>query len=149
MDKINSLREHLVARVSPLNTDPDRLLIFVDKGKLASKGLTLSFEYRYTAHVIITEFAGHADAVMVPVIEWYKRHQPDTDIQDGVRFEADILNHASVDLSLYLDLTERVIVTQDADGRVTDVHHCGEPTLDNEVFPWPPELLINGAAHGG
>lgn len=149
MDKIISLREHLTAKVSRLSQDPDRMLVFVDKGKLASKGATLSFEYQYTAHVIITEFAGHADEVIVPVIEWYKRNQPDTDIQAGLRFEADILNHTSVDLSLYLDLTERVIVTQDAEGQVTDVHHCGEPVVDTRIIPWPPELMINGSANGG
>lgn len=144
MDKIISLREHLLDRVPGLKNDPDRLLIFVGKGKVISNSVSLSFQYEYTVNVIITDFNGHADSVMIPVLAWYKRNQPDKIFPCALSFEAEILNHQSVDLSVDLDLTENVIVTQDNEGNVSSHHHCPEPEIDTRVTSWPAELFVNG-----
>ncbi|RMA08003.1 phage tail protein, partial [Providencia stuartii] len=53
--------------------------------------------------------------VFAVVIEWLKEHQPDIlanpdKRSTGIRFEADILNSQSANISIDLKLTERVIV---------------------------------------
>lgn len=138
MLKPNSLRAHLVAAVPELKRDPDKLAIYVRDGKLATTGAgSLSFEYRYTLNLVLLDYASHADAVMVPVLAWLRLHQPEIadnpELRDkAVRFEVEFLNAKTVDLSVELDLTERVIVKR-RDGtpaggpQAFDVRHVGEP----------------------
>ena len=145
MNKLKSLRDYLLANIPTLAQNPERLLIFADKGKIVSNSLSLSFEYDYTVNLIVTDFAGDANIVMVSVLAWYKQNQQDKVFPCSIDFEAEILDHQSVDLSLKLPLTERVIVSKDAEGN-TEMHYCDEPVIDTEVISWPSHLFINGEA---
>ena len=146
MNKLKSLRDYLLANIPTLAQNPERLLIFADKGKIVSNSLSLSFEYDYTVNLIVTDFAGDANMVMVSVLAWYKQNQQDKAFPCSIDFEAEILDHQSVDLSLKLPLTERVIVTVDTEGNITDMHRCDEPVIDTEIINWPANLHINGEA---
>ncbi|SFB45463.1 P2 phage tail completion protein R (GpR) [Pseudomonas sp. NFIX10] len=132
MNKPESLRTHLLATIGELKHNPDRLLIFIDNGKVrCTAAASLSFEYSFDLQVILTDFAGHPDSVMLPVLCWLKVNQADllenlNKSAEGIQFEADILDNSKVDLSLTLPLTERVIVGKDADGK-TAIRHLGEP----------------------
>ena len=134
MIKPASLREHLVAALPDLARDPDRLLVFIDQGTLAATFAPgLSFEYRYTLNLILTDFAGHPDAVMVPLLSWIRRHQPDLlanrDRRDQIAFQADILGNDKVDLDIKLPLTESVGVHRSNDGNFA-IEHYPEPELE-------------------
>ncbi|MFY1021518.1 phage tail protein [Ectopseudomonas khazarica] len=132
MNKANSLKQHLLAEVPELQGNPDKLLVFIDQGRARSTVATgLSFEYGYTLNAILTDFAGHPDAVIIPVIAWMKVNQPDlmenlAQAKDAIQFEADILANDLVDMSITLPLTERVIVKQQPDGTL-DITHADEP----------------------
>ncbi|MGA5935743.1 phage tail protein, partial [Escherichia coli] len=53
--------------VTVLKTNPDMLRIFVDNGSIASTlAASLSFEKRYTLNVIVTDFTGDFDLLIVP-----------------------------------------------------------------------------------
>lgn len=134
MLKPESLRRHLEATAPWVAAHPDRLLTFIDEGDVRSTlRAGLSFEYRYTLNFIATDFEGHADTLIVPILLWLRRYQPEM-LQNpelmraGFSFEADILTHQTMDLSIKLQLTERVIVsTVDGAMRAT---HADEPALD-------------------
>lgn len=132
MNKPESLRKHLLVTVSELKHNPDRLLMFIDNGKVrCTAAASLSFEYSFDLQIILTDFAGHPDSVMLPVLGWLSMHQSEllenlNKSADGIRFEADILDNSKVDMSLTLPLTERVVVGQDGKGNTT-VRHPGEP----------------------
>ena len=132
MNKHESLRAHLLATVAELRHNPDLLLIFIDNGKVrCTAAATLSFEYSYDLQIIFTAFAGHPDSVMLPVLGWISINQPELlenyeKMQNGIQFEADILDKDKVDLGLTLRLTERVVVGTDAQGNTT-VKHADEP----------------------
>ena len=132
MNKPESLRAHLLTTVAELKHNPDRLLIFIDNGKIrCTAATTLSFEYSFDLQVILTEFAGHPDSVMLPLLGWISVHQSEllenlNKSAAGIQFEADILDNSKVDLSLTLPLTERVVVGKDAEGKTT-IRHPGEP----------------------
>ena len=132
MNKPESLRAHLLTTVAELQHNPDLLLIFIDNGKVrCTAAATLSFEYSYDLQIILTAFAGHPDSVMLPVLRWISINQPELlenyeKMQNGIQFEADILDKDKVDLGLTLRLTERVVVGTDAQGNTT-VKHAGEP----------------------
>ena len=149
MNKLKNLREHLLANVPELNKSPECLLTFVDKGKVVSNSLSLCFEYDYTANVIMTDFIGDSDKVMVVVLAWYQQHQQDKCFPANIEFEADILDNKAVDLSIKIVLTERVIVAKNTSGQIESITHPPEPMLDTETFAWPPDLFINGEANGG
>lgn len=138
MNKPDSLRNHLLEAVPGLKRNPDRLLMFVDEGKVrCTAAASLSFEYGYNLQIILTDYAGHPDDVMVPLLGWLKVNQSELlenldKSKEGVKFEADILDRSKVDLSITLPLTERVIVGTDDQGKTT-VKHAGEP----QPSQWP------------
>jgi hypothetical protein len=132
MNKPESLRAHLLATVAELKHNPDRLLIFIDNGKVrCTAAASLSFEYSFDLQVLLTDFAGHPDSVMLPLLGWLSVHQSEllenlNKSAAGIQFEADILDNSKVDFSLTLPLTERVVVGKDAEGNTT-IRHPGEP----------------------
>lgn len=103
MLKPDSLRRALTDAVTVLKTSPEMLRIFVDNGSIASTLATsLSFEKRYTLNVIVTDFTGDFDLLIVPVLAWLRENQPDIMTTDegqkkGFTFYADINNDSSFD----------------------------------------------------
>jgi hypothetical protein len=78
MIKPASLRAAIVAAVPDLAANPDKLQVFVDAGNLvATNTKTLSFEYRYTINLILLDFAGDEDTIMMALLIWVRRHQSD------------------------------------------------------------------------
>lgn len=116
MLKPGHLHAHLLAASPELRTNPDKVIVLVKSGQIvAAAAGSLSFEYRYTLNIVLLDYSGHADALIVPVLEWLQTHQielfDNPDLREkSFRFEAEFLNKHTVDLSLELDLTERVIV---------------------------------------
>jgi hypothetical protein len=128
MYKATSLREHLTNANPDLKQNPDKLLVFVDQGHVIATGTaSLSFEYQYRLNIIITDYSGNEDAIMVPLLAWVALHQADLlgnpDLRKtGIGFEVDFNNHESVDLSITLSLTERTIVTKKEGGQLSIAH---------------------------
>lgn len=132
MNKAVSFRRAIADAVPELHDDPDKLLVFVDAGRvIATNAPSLSFEYRYTLNTVITDFAGDADVVFVALIAWVRRNQSDLfanadDRQNGIAFEVDHLTQTTCDLSIRLNLAESVVVGIDAAGART-IQHVDEP----------------------
>lgn len=130
MKKPDGLKRVLLAAVPGLAADPTRLSIFVDKGKIGARGTgSLSFEYSYTLNVVLQDYAGDVDALMVPVLAWIAEVQPelfDKDPREPFSFEVELLDGAAVDVSIDLDLTELVRVVPKPGGGYF-VTHLDEP----------------------
>ncbi|GJH39065.1 phage tail protein [Paraburkholderia hospita] len=135
MDKANSVRAALNAAMPDLVTNPEKLKIFADAGKIvASMAATDSFDYQYTLNVILLDFTGDPDFVFLALVKWMRVNQPDmllaVDRRDtALTYEADFNDDTSVDLSIKLALTESVVAN--ADGTVT---HVVEPVCDGDVW---------------
>ncbi|PRC90873.1 phage tail protein [Solimicrobium silvestre] len=132
MYKPPNLRQHLTNAIPDLKQNPDKLLIFADQGHTVASGTgSLSFEYQYRLNIIITDFSGDPDAIMVPLLAWITVHQiellanPDLR-KKGIGFEVDFNNHETIDISIALNLTERTIVKQQ-DGGKLQITHPPEP----------------------
>lgn len=132
MYKPKSLRAHLTAVSAELRQNPDKLLIFAESGNTVATGTaSLSFEYRYKLNIIITDYSGSEDALMVPLLAWVQIHQHDlldnAELRKtGIGFDVDYNNHTSIDLAITLALTERVVVKPAGAGRL-EVTHLAEP----------------------
>ena len=135
MIKPDSLRAHLTNAIANLPRDPDRLLIFIDEGTLcATFSPCLSYEWRYTLHVIFTEFSGDPDAIMIALLAWVHDHEStlllNPEQQTAIQFEADILTNNSIDFAIKLPLRESVVVSV-REGGGYDAKHIAEPALEN------------------
>jgi len=134
MKKPESLKTLLIASVPGLKDKPENLAMFIDKGRIAAR-LTgsLSFEYRYTVNVVVQDFAGDVDVLFVPLLAWVADQQPDLlerDQQEPFSFESEILDGDLADISIDLELTERVKVERTDEGLV--VTHLDEPSRADE-----------------
>ncbi|OAE09995.1 phage tail protein [Pantoea sp. OXWO6B1] len=131
MNKPQSLREALNNAIPYLQQNPDRFHLFVDKGaSVGTSAASLSWEYRYTLNVVITDFTGDQNLLMAAVMYWLRTNQPDAlqnpnDREQLCTFEVDILGNDACDISINLKLTERVIA-EEVNG-VTEVRAVPEP----------------------
>ena len=137
MKKPAALRAHLTRWVPDLAANPDKLHVFIEKGRVATKiGAGLGFEYRYTLQLIVTDFAESPDVLSVPLLVWIQTNQPDllldTEKRDSaIAFEAEIVDHDKIDIALTLDLSERVLVRPVTGGY--ECEHIGEPPLPDDL----------------
>ena len=153
MYKPASLRRHLGATVPDLQTNPDKLSILVRQGRtVCAGGASLSFEYHYTVQLVVLDYAGEADHLMLPLLVWLRTHQREYFDnaewrEQRLRFEAEYLNSTTIDLTIELDLTERVAVAvQDpadhlAPGRFTLQHLSEPPAIQSLDLPAVWELF--------
>jgi hypothetical protein len=141
MIKLAALREVAKAAIPALAKDPSKLLVFADEGKTVAHGTgSLSFEYHYTGHLILTDMSDGADEVMAALLAWAQVNQPEllavNDERHNITFEVDIVNHDAFDLSIKVPLTETVRVTTDAAG-ARHIHHVQE-----EAPEWMRQGLV-------
>ena len=133
MKKPADLRAHLTAAVPVLAKHPDKLHVFIEKGAIATKpGASMSFEYRYTLQLVVTDYSEPADTLIVPLLAWLSINQPDLIADPDKRaktigFEAELIDHDQADIALTLELSERVIVTEVEGGY--SCAHLDEPPL--------------------
>lgn len=142
MLKPNSLRAHLTAAVPGLARDPDNLVMLVDNGCIIATGTAaLSWQYRYTLSVLVLDWAGHADALIAPLLAWARRHQPDlfdnpTKREQAISFQVEMLSTSTADIHLSIDLTEDVLARQrpgEPPGALNLIHKDEPPPQ-----PWAP-----------
>lgn len=117
MNKLISLRDHLLSIQDEIRLEPEDLLTFGDKGTLhsAAYGTNQHFELSYQANIIIKNYSGNALQLLFWVLSWFHQKQPDHKPDDAT-FDVDLLNEKSVDISFTLPLTETVKVENTVDG---------------------------------
>ncbi|HEX8402227.1 MAG TPA: phage tail protein [Allosphingosinicella sp.] len=154
MLKPDLLRAALVAAVPELARDPDKLTLFVEKGRIAARaGPANGFEYRYQLQAVLLDFTGHPDAVMIAVLNWIHDHQPELLLNhsagnEAISFDADIIDADTIDLAFTLELNEAVTFTPRAGGGF-DATHRGEPQLVDALLGIPATTLLGEIYLGG
>lgn len=132
MLKLNEVREIIVRANRYLQDNPDKLQVFIDSGKIVSTGAnSLSFEYDYTLTVIVQDFNGHADLIVLPLLVYLRTNQPElfenyNKSKELIQFDVEFLDQSSIDLMLKINLTERVLVRDDGAGKLR-AEHVAEP----------------------
>lgn len=115
MLKPKSLQKALNDAVPVLKANPEMMRIFIDSGSIgATLAASLSFENRYTLNVVVTDFTGDLDLLLVPVGAWLRENQPDIMTTEegkkqGFTYIADINNNESLDVSINLRLTSQSV----------------------------------------
>lgn len=120
MKKHASLRAYLLERTPWLHNDPTRLATFVENGQLVAKGDgsissgSLCYEQQYRLTLVVLDFADDPEEIIVPIYEWLTVNQPDFMLnpgwqKTGFSFEVEVINEDLCDLTISLQLTERII----------------------------------------
>ncbi|WP_313118527.1 phage tail protein [Pantoea septica] len=140
MLKPQQLRRAMTDSVPELQRNSDALNVFIDSGRIVSTlASSLSFEYQYRLNMVITDYADNIDLLIVPLLEWLRTNEPDIMATEekrrtGFTFTADVISDTTSDISIELQLSERVIVKQ-VDGAL-HVTHVGENPLPyNDAQP--------------
>lgn len=113
--KLTSLRTYLDSKVPFLKDNPENLYLFVENGRIISTlEETPSFEYEYTANIIIEHYSGDQNVLIAVANDWLRKNQSDisansTKRQQDFKFEAVILDNTTAHISIELNLTERVL----------------------------------------
>ena len=127
MKKLTDLRQHIENRVPELQRGPDRLICFIEDGQIEFwPGPSLNHQYRIPARIIVTDYRGEADDIIVPILEWLQHKEPGQDPKNTISLDVEVLSNDAVDLSVTLNLTERVIVSG-APGSYTIEHVIPQP----------------------
>lgn len=132
MYKPDSLRTFLTTAVPELASTPDQLLIHIGSGGVVTTlAPGLSWEYRYTLHVVLPVLAVDLDVIFAPLTDWLRVHQPDAVASSQlngelVKFEVGTFDSAKDDLAITLQLTERAVCKPRAGGGY-DITHPLEP----------------------
>lgn len=136
MKKPNQIRAVIEQSNPEFIRNPERLQLFVDQGQIISTGTaSLSFEYRYNLHIIITDYADDIARIIVPLLAYIKTNQPELfenpqRRENGIKYELDYNNNDTMDLLIDIQLTERVVTTQQ--GENTNIKYAPEPVWDKE-----------------
>lgn len=124
MKKLHSLRAYLLERIPGLKRDPDRFLTFIEDGTIEfHRGAHLSHQYRVPVRIVLTDHAGELDTVIIPLLQWLGRYQPDLVPEEAVSFQAELLSNNAWDLAIDVTLTERVVALVDCDAGTIHVDH--------------------------
>lgn len=132
MKKLQDLREYLLSKIPDLSRNPDQILTFVENGKIKfSPGHwygNYSHNYQMPARIIITDWRKPVDDIVLPLLEWMNVREPGFNPETAISFECEIIDKETVDISLTIEITERVIVKY-ADGKQSVEHVLPEPVL--------------------
>jgi hypothetical protein len=145
MRKANELREYLTRHNRFLNEYPDRLHVFVEQGSIhCTATRSLSHEYRFTLTIVVTDYAGPTDALMLPLLAWIRIKQPEllanpTRRENAISFDVELLDHNAADVEIKIPLTERVIVQSVPGGEGMIAIHEDEPV--DEDLPLDAEEI--------
>jgi len=145
--KANELREYLTRHNRFLSENPDRLHVFVEQGSIhCTATRSLSHEYRFTLTIVVTDYAGPPDALMLPLLAWIRIKQPEllanpTRRENAISFDVELLNHDAADVEIKIPLTERVIVRKAPEGEGMIADHADEP-LDPDLPLDSEEITI-------
>lgn len=147
MHKLKSLRQALIDAVPQLRANPERLQMSIGSGNIDARlASSLSFEKQYELKAKVSGFSGYSEGIFVPVLAWLRENQPDIFTLDegrknGYLFQIVLNDDETSDISFSLQLTERILVSQD-EGTLLATY-SPEPPLPEPVTR-PMELYVNG-----
>lgn len=133
MKLLEDLRSHILSLPGEIKIDPDDLLTFADDGKIIStaEGSNAHFELNYKANIIVQNYSGGANKLFYWVLLWLAKNIPNHP-PEALKWQADILNQHSTDLSLTLELNE-IIKAKNTDQGV-QLNYCGQPQVETEML---------------
>lgn len=134
MKKLTALRQHLIRALPTLQRDPDHLLTFIEDGTITfTRGPNLTHEWQYCAQLVFVDFAQDTDVLTTALIQWLRIYEPDQPPEEAISIEAEITSETSCDLLLRVRLSERVIVSMNAEKGILESRHLMNTFDDDDA----------------
>ncbi|TRX75272.1 phage tail protein [Pseudomonas mangiferae] len=149
MNKPENLRAYLLGAIPTLRDTPNGLLLSVEDGQVrCTSAPSLSFEYRYTLRLTLAGYSGHPDTVIVPLLAWVRMQQSELLVNlspeaQRIAFQVGSLDGDTVDLTVSLPLSERVVVARQDDGTPL-ITHAAEPAYEPYQSPTDVQVIAEG-----
>lgn len=126
MKKAELMRDALTRNNTWCKANPELFIVWVEKGHIQIEATgEASFMYHYTIQVLVVDFPGQIDDLMLPLLAWIWQQQPDLllnpDNNRKVEFDAYIVNDDVADILFKVPAWERVIV-EIVDGKPVAKH---------------------------
>ncbi|KQM21951.1 phage tail protein [Novosphingobium sp. Leaf2] len=148
MRKIDTLKVAILTALPELAKDPDRLRLWIERGsarstQTAGRGLTMAFQL----NVLVVEMASDIAVLFLAVFEWARANQPDLMMpaKDAINFDADILDNATADVLIQLQLDQAISATPGAaGGYAIEYRNEPDPLFDDLlsiIHPEPAPIL--------
>lgn len=137
MRKIDTLKRAIFAALPELETDPDRIRIWIERGSARqTQTESRSMVYAFQLNVVVVGMTSDVSILFLAVFQWARVNQPDLMMPsvDAIGFDADILDNGAADVLLQLQLDQVVSATPREDGGF-DLEYRGEPD------PFDPSVL--------
>ena len=139
MLKINTLRDAMTDACPWCRANPEKFTVYVNNGGIETTGESPSYLYRYTLGIFVMDFTQDLDELMVPLMRWLYRNQPDLLLNPeknrDIKFSVAINDDDSTDILLEIPVWERVIIRRNDDGTV-HAEHIGEPPVSRVLEAW-------------
>ncbi|TDS93414.1 phage tail protein [Erwinia rhapontici] len=149
MLKSELLRAAIVAHNPFFKQEPDRLEVYVTKGNILASGTASpSFAYKYELNVLAMDYPGDLDDLAIPLLQWALEYQSELLFnparrENGISFDAEILNNGTADILFVINASENVIVTRDAAGVLSAVHRTEPKRPDEMIGDWKNLLAVD------
>lgn len=120
MKKHELLRAALADFMPDFARDPDRLAMWVEKGRITARlGPQRGFAWEYELNVLFSGFVGDPSWLMFCICDWLRVQQPEllASGADGFSFEVDVLGEKTFDVQVTLPLRDAVSAIPGPDGR--------------------------------
>lgn len=145
MRKLADLRSHVLSNVPELKKNPEKLITFIEDGQIEYwRGGNLSHNYTLPVRLIVTDYRGDIDQLVIAVLAWLAYREPGIDPQNAISFEAEMLNNSSFDLAITVNISERVIVKAGEAGLEVE-HVMPEPDMEmNPDAEWEIIMDLQG-----
>lgn len=149
MLKSDLLRAAIVAHNPFFKQEPDRLEVYVTKGNVLASGTpSPSFAYKYELNVLAMDYPGDLDDLTIPILQWAIEYQSELLFnparrENGISFDAEILNNGTADILFVINAAENVIVTRDENGKLATVHRTEPKRTDDMIGDWKTLLAVD------
>lgn len=111
MLKLDTLRAAITEALPELARSPENLRIWIERGVGESHGTrTDAFGFRFEANVLIVEMASDIAVLALALFRWARTNQPEllAPNRDGFSFDVDILDNATADVLVKIDVRQNV-----------------------------------------
>lgn len=140
MKKPADLRRHITTYLPDLNTDPERLRIWIEQGTVkTTQSANLNFELRYQLNIAIIDCAYDPLIAIALINDWLRTNQPDvvaSQAASGYDIQVDFMTNKVVDLGFTLPLSEIILCRpRETGGGWEYMPRPETPSFDDDLMP--------------
>lgn len=139
MKKPADLRRQITDMLPDLNSDPERLRIWIEEGTIkTTQSANFNFELRYQLNIAVLDFAQDPLILIALINAWLRTNQPDlvaSQAAPGYDIQVDFMTNKTADIGFTLALSEIILCRPREGGGWEYVARDETPSFDDDLLP--------------